>query len=289
MFHCHDSLWVPLLIRALSSPRLATLSVIAALALLAWVLAHWTWVMLMPRQPMQAAVAAPALPAKVLAERTAALHLFGSPGNVTAAAGAAPATAPSSIGVLGVYATRDGRNGFAVLVLDGKPIPAVTGKEFAPGMLLQRVHADHVEILRGAQVEIARMASAPVSAAQAATPAKTDATALQIDVRQLGPGQYGFSRAELLATLKRPEQMRLLGVYGPHPRGGALLEQSPPGGLPEKLGLKVGDVVTGINGKTFSGPGDVARLYEQMVKSESVSMDVLRAGEKMNFSIQVAP
>jgi type II secretory pathway component PulC len=54
-------------------------------------------------------------------------------------------------------------------------------------------------------------------------------------------------------------------------------------------GLKVGDVVTAINGKLLSGPGDVAGLYDQLVKNERVSVDVLRSGEKMNFGIQVTP
>jgi len=31
------------------------------------------------------------------------------------------------------------------------------------------------------------------------------------------------------------------------------------------------------------------RLYQQLVESEKVSVDVLRAGEKMNLGIQVAP
>ena len=279
------------MIRADSSSRLASLSVLAALLLLAWVLAHWTWFFIAPKPPNQSTQGASPLPGKALAETTAALHLFGAAGGVSAGTVGLPAAAPSSIGVLGVYATRDGRTGFAVLMLDGKPLSAVTGKEFAPGMVLQRVYTDRVEILRGGQLEVARMASAPVSATNAGATASTPGSSatLQINVRQLGPGQYGFSRAELLATLKRPEQMLLLGRYGPHPRGGALLERSPAGGLPEKLGLKVGDVVTGINGKTFSGPGDVARLYEQLVKSENVNMDVLRAGEKMSFGIQVAP
>jgi type II secretory pathway component PulC len=30
--------------------------------------------------------------------------------------------------------------------------------------------------------------------------------------------------------------------------------------------LKVGDVITSLNGKSLSGPGDVARLYDQLVK-----------------------
>ncbi len=139
------------------------------------------------------------------------------------------------------------------------------------------------------------MASAPMPGAGggggAASPvaAAGETPSLGINVQKLGEDRYGFSRVELLTMLKRPDQMLLLGRYAPHPRGGAVLERSPVGGLPEKLGLKVGDVVSAINGKSLSGPGDVARLYDQLVKSERVSVDVLRAGEQMNISIQVTP
>jgi S1-C subfamily serine protease len=48
-------------------------------------------------------------------------------------------------------------------------------------------------------------------------------------------------------------------------------------------------VITSLNGKSLSGPGDVARLYDQLVKNERVSVDVLRSGGKMNFGLQVTP
>jgi general secretion pathway protein C len=255
------------------------------LLLLTWLLAHWTWVFLTPRQQATASTAsAPAL-SKVLSEKVVGLHLFGGNASSEVIGESAPVAAVSNIGVHGVYSTRDGRSGFAVLVVDGKPISAITGQAFLPGLVLQRVYPDSVEILRGGQLETARMASA----ASVASPSNTaaSAAALQMTVRQLGPRQYGLSRTALLDTLKRADQIALLGRYGPHPRGGAVLERSPAGGLPEKLGLKVGDVVTGINGKPLSGPGDVARLYQLLIKSESVSVDILRAGNKMDFSLQV--
>lgn len=270
---------------------------LAALLLLAWLLAHWTWVFLAPLQLGR--IAETQLPAlsKVLAEKVVNVHLFGGvgPSNVNTAA-VAVAAAPSNIGVRGVYAGRNGRSGFAILVVDGKPVSAVVGQEFAPGMTLQRVYSDYVEILRGGQVETVRMAPLPTSSPGASSRSPSGAanmpgemTRLQMTVRQLGPGQYGFSRTELLAMLKHPEQMRLLGRYAPHPRGGAVLELSPADGLPEKLGLKVGDVVTVINEKSLAGPGDVTRLYQQLVESERVNVGILRAGEKMNIGIQVAP
>ena len=266
--------------------RLPFIAVVTSLLLLTWLLAHWTWVFLTPRQQASSSSAsAPAL-SKVLAEKVVGLQLFGGTATSEVIGESVPVAAVSNIGVRGVYSTRDGRSGFAVLVVDGQPISAITGQEFSPGLVLQRVYPDSVEILRGGQLETARMVTSTGSVASPSNPAGSSG-ALQMTVRQMGPRQYGFSRTELLAMLKRPDQMMLLGRYGPHPRGGAVLERSPAGGLPEKLGLKVGDVVTGINGKPLSGPGDVARLYQLLIKSERVSVDVLRAGNKMDFGLQV--
>lgn len=284
-----QTLLIPLIIHATLLSRLPYVALFAALLLLAWALAYWTWVFLAPRQAGQAhAVSAPVL-SKLLAEQAVAFHLFG--GAAPGAREQGPAAAPSNIGVRGIYAARDGRSGFAVLVLDGHPVAALLGKAFAPGMVLQGVYADRVEIQRNGQIETARLAPVAVFVPGMDRPvaASSEPSALRVVVHELGPGQFGFSRTQMLEALKRADQLPLLGRFGPHPRGGAVLEQSPAGGLPEKLGLKVGDVVTGINEKSLAGPRDVMRLYQQLVESEKVSVDVLRAGEKMNLGIQVAP
>lgn len=280
------------MIRSVLLNRIPALVLFAALALLAWILAHWSWVLLAPRpQAVQPAAAAASL-SKVLAEKVVALHLFGGGTVASEATPALIAAAPSNISLRGIYAAADGRSGFAALVIDGNPVAAVVGQEFAPGMVLQRAYPDSVEILRGGRVESVRLPNAPISGAggmQQATSGIGGLPPLQIKIKQLGAQQFTFARKELLAALKRPDQLALLGRYAPHPRGGALLERSPVGGLPEKLGLKVGDVITSLNGKSLSGPGDVARLYDQLVKNERVSVDVLRSGEKMNFGLQVTP
>jgi type II secretory pathway component PulC len=268
--------------------RLPFLSAAAALLLLTWLLAHWTWMFLMPAAPGGSVEQPAPQLSKVLAEKAVAANLFGGGTQSGEDMTAQPVAAPSNIGVRGVYSGHDGRTGFAVLVLDGNPLAAVVGQEFAPGMVLRRVLPDSVEIVRNGRIEIVLMAGASLSAS-APSGAAAGKSGLMVNVRQLGPSQYGFSRAELLAVLKRPDQFPLLGRFAPHPRGGALLEQSPAGGLADKLGLKVGDVITSLNGKSLSGPGDVARLYDQLVKSERVSVDVMRAGSKMNFGIQVSP
>ncbi len=292
--HPFPSLFLPARLIRIALPfrlpsRLSLLAALVALLLLSAVVFYWARIFLAPRPPAKpAAAAAPAL-GKVWAEK--AVHLFGGAGSIGAAVDAAPVAA-SAIGVSGVYAGRDGRSGFAVLVVDGKALPAVLGQEFAAGLRLQRVYPDSVEILRGGQLEIARMAAAPLPppapTPSAAKPGATTA-AMQMAVQPIGANQYVLSRAALLTTLQRPDQIPLLGRYTPNPVGGALLEHSPAGGLPDKLGLKVGDVVTRINGHALSGPNEVARIYELMTKSEGISMDVLRAGAKINIGIQVEP
>jgi len=281
--------------RVVSLSRLPLFAALLAFLLLGWVLFYWTSAFLTPRQSGQAdQVAAPVL-SKVLAEKVVAMQLFGT--GMAAGAPAASVAVPSSIGVRGIYAGRDGRSGFAVLVLDGASISAVVGEEFMPGRVLQRVYPDYVEIMHGGQLETAHMSIVSAAAtAAASTPGAAPSSAfkgrsatLQMAVNQLGPGQYVLSRQEMLATMKRPDQVHLLGQYTPNPLGGALLEQSPAGGLPDKLGLKVGDVITQINRKQVSGPEDVAHLNEKLTSSEDVSMLVIRAGRKIIVGIQVEP
>jgi len=281
------SIAVSSLLRLALLSRLPLIAAFAALLLLAWVLFYWISAFLAPQQQTQAAATALPLSSKVLAEKAVVLRLFGGVNPVNAAT--APVVTLSNIGVHGVYAGRDGRSGFAVLVLDGKPVSAVVGHEFAPGMVLQRVYPDSVEILRGGQVETARMATAAIPVLGRVTPplAKGASSVLQMAVHQLGPGSFVLSREEMLQTLNSPDQSHMLGGYTPNPLGGARLEQSPAGSLSEKLGLKVGDVITRINGKPLAGASEAARLNEQLTKSEGVRMDVLRAGKVIKVEIQM--
>ncbi|MDO9227779.1 MAG: type II secretion system protein N [Pseudomonadota bacterium] len=269
--------------------RLPSVALFAALLVLTWTLAAWTWAFLTPRQSQGGlAPSAPVL-SKLLAEKAVTFRLFGGMAGQVPGLGLGSVAVASNIGVQGVYSARGGRSGFAVLVVDGRTLSALVGDEFMPGVVLHQVLADRVEVMRGGQIEVARMAAVSMPEAANSAPGMGGAPSLGMTVRKLGPRLYGFSRAELLKTLKRGDQLALLGRFGRHPRGGAVLEQSPGGGLPDQLGLRVGDVVSAINGKSLAGPGDVMRLYEQLIQSERVNVDVLRAGGRMNLSIRVTP
>lgn len=133
----------------LPQASLVFISTLAALALLAWALAYWSWIWWLPR-PESRGDDLPTPTASV----SSAAGLFGE---VQRAAGAAPATG-IALRLQGVVAataaagspSADGERGYAIVQLDAKKVVAVhEGEEVVPGVRLAEVHADHVILERG--------------------------------------------------------------------------------------------------------------------------------------------
>lgn len=113
---------------------------LAAVVLLGWVLAYWTWVWLAPRPESRAQTTV-----QTGSRIEAAYGLFGSAQRDRNSA------APTGIAVrlLGVAATSAGRRGYAVVQLDAKQTLAVhEGEDIAPGIRLAEVRADHIILER---------------------------------------------------------------------------------------------------------------------------------------------
>jgi general secretion pathway protein C len=121
-------------------PRTAVVALVtaAALALLAFVAAYWTWVWLAPRpQPR-------VQPADSGGDVSAGV-LFGY------VQGDRNSAAPTGIAIrlLGIVAATGGRRGYAVIQLEPRQILAVReGEEVAPGVRLAEVGTDHVILER---------------------------------------------------------------------------------------------------------------------------------------------
>ena len=106
---------------------------LAALALLARVLAYWTWQWLAPRVEHAPAIAAAPPPIETAAA------LFGDARN--ASAGGAAYT------LLGIAAASGGRPGHAVLRIDGARTAVVReGEEVSPGVKVAEVRSDRVVV-----------------------------------------------------------------------------------------------------------------------------------------------
>ena len=113
---------------------------LAALTLLGFVLAYWTWQWLAPAPQPRAGNGA-----VISAKTSDADSLFGS---APAKAGGT-AQSSSSVKLLGVAAASGDRYGHAVLQADGKRVLAVReGGEVLPGLTLAEVWPDHVVLDR---------------------------------------------------------------------------------------------------------------------------------------------
>jgi general secretion pathway protein C len=224
------------------------------LALLCWVLARWTWVLLAPASP----AAPPAIPAPIdvqaaLEEVLRARLFSGQP-----AGEPPPATTPHrDLQLAGILATAPKGGGWAVLQLGTKAQQvAAAGSEITPDLVLEQVFADHVVVRRAGnreRLELSRRATA-------APPA---ASAPGLNVQQKGVGDYAFSRAELDRALREPGQLSNLGAVSVSAEAGARIERAPAGSLAERLGLLPGDVIRSVNGQRIQSEDDLRRLYEQ--------------------------
>jgi general secretion pathway protein C len=130
-----------------------------AAALLAVVLAYWTWAWFAPEPEPRLQEAAPSRGAV-----TAAPGLFGSAPRVSTTSRADPAG--QEFRLLGVVAASAGRPSHAVLRIDAKKTVAVQdGGEIEPGLRLAEVHADHVVLERGGVRETLALSKQPAPAA----------------------------------------------------------------------------------------------------------------------------
>jgi general secretion pathway protein C len=253
--------------------------VVAALALvLAWQLAHWTWVFFAPAET--AAVPPP----RDGVDLAAVAKLFGAAPPASASAGAST----SGLRLKGVIAPTPGVEASAIFsVGSGKDIAVYLGSEIQPGVKLSEVNPDHVLVSRAG---IRERIDLEVRRAGAPNPAQSGRiVGFKLNVARSGANIYGVSRKELDDALRDPNQLNYLGQIGVPPGGGVRMEQAPPGSLAQKLGLQPGDVIKKVNGQTVASPGDLARLYTQFATLSSVQAEVQRGSSTVQLSYSIQP
>lgn len=125
----------------IAQTTIVSLTTFAALLLLGWVLAYWTWGWFSPQTELHVQTVEP------VGRVESASGLFGklqvenaSPGN--------------TIQLLGVIAASGGGSGYAVIGFANQPIrPVKEGEEIAPGIRLSEVHPDKVILERSGLTE----------------------------------------------------------------------------------------------------------------------------------------
>ncbi|WP_345215145.1 trypsin-like peptidase domain-containing protein [Georgenia halophila] len=71
-------------------------------------------------------------------------------------------------------------------------------------------------------------------------------------------------------------------------RTGAQVQQVEPGTPAQEAGLQVGDVIIGINGDTVTGAESLTGFVRQYSSGDEVTLDVVRDGERMEVTAQLA-
>ncbi len=260
--------------------RAGTLVIAALVVVLAWQLAHWTWVFFAPAPVVAGSSAEPG------ADLAVAARLFGG----TAAPGASAPTAAASLKLKGVVAPTPGTAASAIFNLgSGRDISVYIDGDVQPGVKLVEVLPGAVVLSRGGvreRIELEARKSAATATGGRMAPA---AAQCRLNVASSG-NSFALSRKELDNALKDPQQLNHLGRIGPSPAGGGVrMEAAPPGSLPAKLGLQQGDVIKKLNGQAVLSPGDLALLYQRFGTISTLQAEVQRGGTTLYLSYSINP
>jgi len=250
---------------------------VALTLVLAYQLAHWTWVFVAP-----APVAA--IPEDERAVDLAAIaKLFGA----AAPEGPSGNTSVAGLRLKGVVAPTPGVVASAIFSTgSGKDLAVMIDREVKPGIKLAEVKPDHVIVSRAGvreriDLETRRASAGPSPSGRV--------VGFKLNVARTGNNNFTLSRRELDDALRDPNQLNYLGQIGVPPGGGVRMENAPAGSLAQKLGLQPGDVIRKLNGQSVASPGDLARLYQQFATISLIQAEVQRGSATVNLSYAIQP
>lgn len=132
--------------------------------------------------------------------------------------------------------------------------------------------------------------------------AKSKELEAQLDAARARLEEAAHEVAELSSELGRPLIDRMMSFHGEGPpravigvqldpqsgKGGARIIEVSPGGPADEAGIRVGDVITGINGEDVKGDDaarQVIRLMRKIEPEAKVKLHVTRNGKPQEFSV----
>ena len=173
------------------------------------------------------------------------------------------------------FATRSGGGSISVTRPDGSHAVIATGTDALPGVRLITVATDRATFDTGGtrfwlpilSESAAKADPAPATNIVAAAPTPSPAP----------PSATDAQRRESLAY----QAALAPSVDGPY-RGYAVRGQTP---LFAKAGLKPGDVITGVNGRAFADPSEIAALAREASLSETLVFTIRRDGRSQELRV----
>ena len=73
------------------------------------------------------------------------------------------------------------------------------------------------------------------------------------------------------------------------PKEGARIVEVFKGSEAERIGLKKGDVIVKVNGKSIENPTELADIFKEVEEGAEVKLSILREGEKKSFTAKLKP
>lgn len=110
-------------------------------------------------------------------------------------------------------------------------------------------------------------------------------------VRKVGSDKWMIDQREIAASTENMGQMLTQARALPYMEQGKVvgfrISEITPGSLYEKIGLVNGDVVQKVNSQDVDDPGKFFQLYQGLKEEKSISIDVLRNGQRQTFNYEI--
>lgn len=278
--------------RLVSSRWPPAVATVAAVALLSYSLAQWSWKLVTPKPAASVPASAPAaaMPDRAAALRTIlSANLFGAaaPGSGVFSLDNLPVTSLNLV-LTGVMV--QGKGGYALIRIDGSDeLPVAIGDEITAGAQLHAIYPDRAVLSRGGSYESLMLKEHGASLAPGSivsSPARA-ATSNNTVVQAHG-NQFTIDRESMQQQMQRPDFLSQALIV-PNAGGGFLVREVQPGSIYERLGVRAGDVVRSINGQSVNTIDDVMKLYQGLSGLEragNVSLEISRSGrnEQLHYN-----
>lgn len=208
---------------------------------------------------------------------------------------AATTPAPVLTGVI-----LDGGDSVAFISLEpGRDRTYRVGDALPDGAVLASIEATRVTLLAGRQREILQLKgldTRPVPADTSAgrrgvpaTPAHADAFLIPMPgITYISDTHFIITRDKIHAFLSSPQALSE-ARWMLQKDGGLFVARIQDGSAYEKAGLRVGDVLTRINGRELKSGDDVMAVYGNLDKLEHLDLTLQRMGQEQHLIYDIKP
>lgn len=265
---------------------------VIALAILAWGMAGWTWMLVVPTVPQVIPDSNVGSGSEMLdMQPILDAQLFGQAPPVAGSGGESLDAIPiSGLNLVLAGVVSAGGASYALISVDGRPQePFAIGQEVTAGAVLQAVYPDRVLLSRNGVTESLMLEGVKANGAGVGS----GGAAIQIGpsfvgIRKRGENDYVVPRGVINAELHQPQKLLTQALMVPDPSGGFLVREIQPNSVYQKLGLHVGDVIRSVNGQPVNDVQQAMHAYQQALNLTNVQLQIVRNGrpEVLQYQVQ---